>query len=85
MRDQRNRGPADEPPDQDVLEHGLLHLVLARQPAQLHVDEIVRELGEARFLIDDALAALVGNGLLHRTGEFVTATRAAVRFDELGS
>ena len=85
MRDQRNSGAADEAPPQDVLEHGLLHLVLERHPAQLHLDEVVRELAEQRFLVDDALAALVGAGLLHRHGDFVTATRAAVRFDELGS
>ena len=85
MRDQRNHGAAGEPPDQDVLEHALLHLILERHPAQVHVDEAVRELGEERFLVDDALAALVGAGLLHRHADFVTATRAAVRFDELGT
>ena len=85
MRDQRNHDPVDEPGPQDVLEHGLLHEVLARHPAQLTFDELVRMLGEERFLVEDAVASLVGDGLLHRHGDFIVASRAAVRFDELGS
>lgn len=85
MRDQRNHDPVNQPGDPDVLEHALLYLVLARHPSHVHVDEIVRELGEERFLVDDALAALVADGLSHRHDAFVFATRAAVRFDELGA
>ena len=59
--------------------------MLTHHPAQLTFDELARALGEERFLVEDAAAALVGAGLLHRHGEFIVASRAAVRFDELGS
>ena len=85
MRDHRNHEPVDEPGPQDILEHALLHEVLARHPAQLTFDELVRTLGEKRFLVEDAVAALVGAGLVHRHGDFIVASRAAVRFNELGS
>lgn len=83
MRDQRNHEPVDEPASQDVLEHGVLHLVLSRHPAQLTFDELVRAMGEPAFLVQDAVTDLVADGLLHRHGDFVLATRAAVRFDQL--
>ena len=85
MRDERNPPAGEKPPAQDILEHGLLHEVLTRHPAQLTLDELVRALGEERFLVEDAVSALVGGGLLHRHGDFIVASRAAVRFDELGS
>ena len=83
MRDQRNHEPVDEPASQDVLEHAVLHLVLSRHPAQLSFDELVRATGDPAFLVQDAVTELTADGLLHRNGEFVLATRAAVRFDEL--
>ncbi|HEV3000427.1 MAG TPA: hypothetical protein VGW75_06780 [Solirubrobacteraceae bacterium] len=85
MRDQRNSRPADEPPTHDVLEHGVLHLVLRRHPAQLTVEEIVRAVGENPIVVKDAITELVADGLLHRHGDFVAPSRAAVRFDELGT
>ena len=85
MRDQRTPGPADEPVPQDVLEQGVLQHVLARHPAQVHFDELVRAMREEDFLVQDAVTELVAEGLLHRHGDFVFSTRAAVRFDELGS
>jgi hypothetical protein len=42
-------------------------------------------MGEEQFLVEDAVTQLVADGLLHRHDEFVLATRAAVRFDELGT
>ena len=85
MRDERTPGPNDEPVPHDVLEHSVLHLVLARHPAQVHVDELVRAVGGKDFLVNDAVTDLVADGLLHRHGDFVVPTRAALRFDELGS
>ena len=85
MRDERIPPAGDEPAAQDILEHALLHEVLARHPAQLTFEELVRALGEERFLVADAVAALAGDGLLHRHGDFIVASRAAVRSDELGS
>lgn len=83
MRDQRTSTSADEPVPQDVLEHGVLHHVLSLHPAQVRFDELVRAMGEKQFLVEDAVTQLLADGLLHRHGEFVIATRAAVRFAEL--
>ncbi len=46
------------------------------------VDEIIREYGEPNQATD-ALSRLHGAGLIHRQGEFVWATRAAIRGDEI--
>ncbi|HEX8086552.1 MAG TPA: hypothetical protein VF529_19855 [Solirubrobacteraceae bacterium] len=83
MHDERSSGAADQPHDQDVLEHGVLHHILALHPAHVRFDELVREMGEEQFLVEDAVTQLVADGLLYRHDEFVLATRAAVRFDEL--
>ena len=45
------------------------------------VAEIERELGEIE--VTDAIAALHAAGLLHRCGEFVFASHAAVSMDRL--
>jgi hypothetical protein len=47
------------------------------------VDELVRELSASRMEVLDGVASLRGAGLIHRSGEFVFATRAASRFDRL--
>jgi hypothetical protein len=85
MRDQRTPGRADEPADPNVLQHSVLHVVLGHHPAQLRFDELARACHEEEFLVKDAVDDLVADGLLQRHGEFVLATRAAVRFDELGT
>ncbi|HEY1689366.1 MAG TPA: hypothetical protein VGF95_10965 [Solirubrobacteraceae bacterium] len=46
------------------------------------VREIELEIGDAR-LVSDALGNLYGCGLVHRCGEFVWATRAALAADAL--
>ena len=46
------------------------------------VEEIIREYGH-RANATDALAYLHGAGLIHRMGEFVWATRAAIRAEEI--
>lgn len=64
-------------------------MILARHPAQLTVTEIARELGAAperssdRLDADQAIDALVESGLLHRQGDFVLPTPAAMHFDRL--
>lgn len=50
--------------------------------ASLAVDEIVRERGN-RVDALDAMDRLHSAGLIHRNGEFVFATRAAVRFSQI--
>lgn len=47
------------------------------------VDEIVREYGKGNDATD-ALNRLYGAGLIHRMGEYVWATRAAIRADDIG-
>ena len=75
--------------DHDVAAHAVLTALLAAHPAHRSTDELVRELtgrpddfGE-RDRIENAIRDVVGAGLAHRHGDFMFATRAAVRFDEL--
>jgi hypothetical protein len=75
--------------DHDHVQQAALAILLDAHPAQLSLDELVRELTDRpdefgpRDAIDNAVRDLVGAGLVHRHGAFVFATRAAVRFDEL--
>jgi hypothetical protein len=63
----------------------LLALLLEHYPAQLSVGELMCELGwPYEFRIHDALARLKQAGLAHRHDDFVFASRAAVRAQELG-
>lgn len=80
------RTPAEE--DAKV-ETAVLHQLLALHPAQLTLEELVREIGGGlenpgeRDAIERAVRDLAGAGLLHRSGELLQASRAAVRLDEL--
>lgn len=64
-------------------------LALDHYPALLNIEEIVRELAddpvdfEGSEDIRDAIRDLVKEGLLHRVGHFVFASRTAVRAAEL--
>lgn len=66
----------------------LAHL-LYLHPAQLTVEELVREFAddpddfEQRDRVQLAIADLVRAGLLHRNGRFVVPALAAVHFDSL--
>ena len=64
----------------DALERALMALLLAWHPGQLSIGELARELGPHAA---DAARELEAAGLAHRHGEFVFATRAAVRAAEL--
>jgi hypothetical protein len=46
------------------------------------VEEIIRERG-SRIDTLDAIDRLYGTGLIHRIGEFIFATRAAIRFSQI--
>jgi hypothetical protein len=72
--------PAQE--DQNADGNILLWLTLDDTQRPWSVDEIIREYGDRGNAID-ALARLHGVGLIHRMGEFVWATRAALRADEI--
>jgi hypothetical protein len=69
----------------------ILSTLLSAHPAQRSIEEVIREQTDASedpMKCDDAKNAildLVGAGLLHRHGQFVFPTRAAVLFDELRS
>jgi hypothetical protein len=75
--------------EEDKTGQAVLTVLLHAHPAQRSIDEVVRELTDdpdefaARDAIHNAVRNLVCAGLLHRNGQFVFATRAAVRFDEL--
>jgi hypothetical protein len=76
--------------DEDLaMQSTVLQRVLDAHPARLTADELIRELaGEAAGFgdcdaIERAARDLGGVGLIHTRDEFVTPTRAALRFQEL--
>lgn len=75
--------------DDAAIEAAVLRQLLALHPVQLTLDEVVREIaGEPdEFALKDAVERAVGElyaaGLVHRSGEVVLPTRAALRLDEL--
>ncbi|MGE0065717.1 MAG: hypothetical protein AB7F97_09420 [Solirubrobacterales bacterium] len=72
-----------------AIEAGVLALVLSRHPAQLTLGELTREMVEDpdEFRQVDAIRRavrdLAGVGLLHRNGQVLLATQAALRFNRL--
>jgi hypothetical protein len=70
-------------------ESAVLQRVLDVHPARVTADELIREIaGEAaefgdRDAVERAARDLGGVGLLHTRDDFVTPTRAALRFQEL--
>jgi hypothetical protein len=80
-QDRGERSPARE--DQIIQQAVLLHVV-TEHPTQLTVNELISELvvGREDFRhtdgIERAVRDLVGVGLLHRQGEFVQPSRAAL-------
>jgi hypothetical protein len=77
--------------EDDVLQTAVLTILLEVHPAQRSEDELVRELTAdphdvgPRDAVENAIRELVGAGLAHRHDDFVFATHAAVRFDQLRS
>jgi len=84
--ERRVRTTAEE---DDMFQHGVLGHVLAVHPAQLTLPELIREMvnGEIDFRhrdgIERAVRDLAGVGLLHREGDSIRPTRAALRFNHL--
>jgi len=64
-----------------ALAEAILGLLIDDHPTLWHVAELDRSLSSpdapATTSTEDALASLYADGLIHRTGEFVFATRAA--------
>jgi hypothetical protein len=73
------------------IETVVLEVLLALHPAQLTVEELLRELEAeeapvgrgGRAAVEEAVRDLIAAGLLLRHGPFVVPTRAALRFDQL--
>jgi hypothetical protein len=79
-------GPAGE---DAKFERAVLMAVLEAHPTQITEAELIREHADdpedfgMRDAFGRAVRDLVGVGLLHRSGDFVLPTRAAVRIKEL--
>jgi hypothetical protein len=86
MQDHSTEG---DPAREDAqYERVVLMAVLEAHPTQITEAELVREHGgpedfATRDAFGRAVRDLVGVGLLHRSGDFVLPTRAAVRIKEL--
>jgi hypothetical protein len=71
------------------IEVAVLMLLLALHPAHLTFAELMLEIGTgperrgATATVEQAVGALVASGLLHRHGDFLLPTRAALRCDQL--
>jgi hypothetical protein len=79
MRDENNETVAER---DHRTEQTILILLLSDRQCVWSVEELVAEIGR-RLDTTDAVAALNAAGLIHRCGDFVFATRAAIRFDEI--
>jgi hypothetical protein len=75
--------------DDATTEAAVLRQLLALHPVQLTLEELVREVADdpdefaAKDAVGRAVHELSAAGLVHRIGEVVLPSRAALRFDEL--
>lgn len=83
-------GDISTPAEEDARNEAVvLRWLLALHPVQVTFDELLREVCEEpddfaqHDAIDRAVRDLAVAGLVHRNGEFVVPSRAALRFDEL--
>jgi hypothetical protein len=80
MQDHSTCHPAEET---ERTEAAILGLLLDRTNQQpWAIEELIREIGRPHDTTD-AVASLHGSGLIHRCGDFVFATRAALRLDQI--
>jgi hypothetical protein len=77
MQDQTNETVGEQ--DRKT-EHAILTLLLSDRQCVWSLDELIAEIGR-QLDTEDALGALKAAGLVHRCGEFVFATRAAIKLD----
>ena len=64
-----------------ALEAAILTILLARDPAPLHADELARTFAGEDW--ESAVAGLAADGVVHREGQLHLVTRAAVRVSRL--
>jgi hypothetical protein len=74
--------------EDEAVESAVLRQLLDLHPAQLTLEELQREMGgdrefAERDALERAVRDLAAAGLVHRGAEFVTPTRAALRFSDL--
>jgi len=89
MLDQPSTGSACLTETHEVAE-ALLDILVSQHPTLLAIDELVRmyagfsrEARVAEALVQDGLSELLGSGLVNRLGDYVFASRAAMRATEL--
>jgi hypothetical protein len=83
MQDDPSLDSPDVLRESSVIESGIYdRLVTPNQQRPWAVRELVLEIG-SRIDVEDALTRLHGAGLVHRCGEFVWATRAALAADAI--
>jgi hypothetical protein len=80
MQDETSQNPREEDERAQKAVLGLLLRPSEQRPWS--VNEVEREVGEA-LAVADAIAALRAAGLIHRCGDFVFASRAALSMDRL--
>jgi hypothetical protein len=72
-----------------LVEAAVLRQVLLLHPTQVTLEELIREIAAdpdafaERDAIERAVRDLTRAGLLHRSGDLILPSRAALRFDEL--
>lgn len=89
MHDQRRADSASLPERQGTAAV-VLDILVGQHPAMLSTTELIRlyaggtlDVREAGPMVTDGLADLLASGLIHRLGEFVFASRSALRAREL--
>ena len=80
MPDHDTCNPAEETKQTEATILGLLLGQANQRPWA--IEELIREIGRPDDTAD-AVASLHGSGLIHRCGDFVFATRAALRLDQI--
>ena len=89
MADQNPKGRASDDPSSPAgedrrTESAVLALLLDEHPTRLTMDELILVLhADPGDAAQRAVRELVGAGLIHREGRFLTPTRAALYFQRL--
>jgi hypothetical protein len=70
-----------------LIQSGVLTLVLTEHPTTLTLEDVLLEVGatSGEILTTEAVQELTVLGLLHREGDLVLPTRAALRFNRLSA
>ncbi|MGA7965556.1 MAG: hypothetical protein WCB49_06680 [Gammaproteobacteria bacterium] len=82
-------GPQDASISDESVQEGILSHLIELYPAQLTIGEVVRDMTVASTVfcvvdqVERAIRDLIRVGLVHRNGDFLFASRAAVRSEAL--